>query len=873
MKDNRVQFYLVFTASLVLMFCGAASAQPPTPVTYGTYLEADLSTPIEVDRYVFSGIAGEHVTIRVNPLTSLDCKIELYNPSGTLDTAFEQCCARQAAIVDYVLDETGSYIFYVSDAQGDETGGYWFSLQCREAIRADATMITYDTHLANESLSLHGAVNAYTFSATAGDSITIRADPSDLFDCSLRLYAPSGTIDTAWGDCCSRKVSLVDHVLGETGIYTLYVSDNDGCETSSYWLTLQCFQANMADARSIVLDSSYVDSIQPRGDCDVFAFEAAAGDRVSVRLKPTGYIASVLVVYAPDGAELYRDTVCCSDLNAAESLLLPESGTYRALLCERDGTGTAAYTFGVYSMMLGHDAVATAMVAPDSVVETGAEIIPAAVVSNFGTSRDTLSVFFRIDSTYVDSTTKILNAYQSDTVRFASWTAPADSGAHAAVCSVAVDGETHLANNVVRRAFRVLRRHDAVAEQIVQPEGIVLPGLAIEPVAVVRNNGTATETIRAYMRIAGYYLDSVVAEVNPGEFDTVTFAGWIPQLGDSDVVAVCSVAVSGDVFLDNNVVSHSVLVRGTLAYLENIVMDPIAPAELEIGDSVYITYDYTSGADSVLVYCVPYSGDASVPYYAIGPSYYHSQGSGADSTWFSVYGAQVSVDSVLLYVLDKNMADTVYAEFVPVDYTFTSPVLLDSISFTPQSSSTLANGEMVTVQFNYSSSVDSVFAYLVPISGDSLAPSCSLVVSDYCTLGTGSASAAFTIDSGVVTVDSVHLYVLSKDTSDVLYLASYPMSFVFGLETAAAPLMVRTLPADYALGFNKAGAALVALPKDEGLVTVTAFDASGRCVAMLHKGALRAGYHCFRWDAAPGLYVVRMVAAGKILSRSVLLAH
>lgn len=73
----------------------------------------------------------------------------------------------------------------------------------------------------------------------------------------------------------------------------------------------------------------------------------------------------------------------------------------------------------------------------------------------------------------------------------------------------------------------------------------------------------------------------------------------------------------------------------------------------------------------------------------------------------------------------------------------------------------------------------------------------------------------------------------------------------------------------------------LALPSDERSVRVTVHDVAGREVALLARGALSAGRHEWSWNgrdvagarAAPGLYLVRVVAGEQVKSSRVVLSR
>jgi flagellar hook assembly protein FlgD len=89
------------------------------------------------------------------------------------------------------------------------------------------------------------------------------------------------------------------------------------------------------------------------------------------------------------------------------------------------------------------------------------------------------------------------------------------------------------------------------------------------------------------------------------------------------------------------------------------------------------------------------------------------------------------------------------------------------------------------------------------------------------------------------------------------------------LALALEPILPNPISGDATIVF--------ALPS-AGSVTLTIHDASGRLVRVLAEGEFAAGRHPMRWDgrtqvgspARPGIYLVRMTALGKHLSRKLI---
>jgi hypothetical protein len=110
-----------------------------------------------------------------------------------------------------------------------------------------------------------------------------------------------------------------------------------------------------------------------------------------------------------------------------------------------------------------HDVGAVEIVAPSDTVDTGALVVPAALVQNFGTFAETFPVRFQIGAFYTSDTSLTLLAGASDTVWFAPWPV-AEPGTHWVRCSTRLVGDVNNAND---------RAQDSV---VVQAVGVVEAG-------------------------------------------------------------------------------------------------------------------------------------------------------------------------------------------------------------------------------------------------------------------------------------------------------------------------------------------------------------------------------------------------------------
>lgn len=201
-------------------------------VNFGETASGSIGTAGEVDAYVFSAITNDTILVRMSRISSsLWPALTLYSPHGTeLKTDY----GSDVAEVNCTLAETGEYTVSAFDYWGDNTGNYSVFFQ-RLNNPGNAMSVKFGETVSG-SIDPAGDVDTYSFSATAGDSVLVRASQtSGYLYPEVRLYAPDGTElgrDWGWG------VAELTSTLAEDGNYTILVHDHYGDYTGNYTLHL-----------------------------------------------------------------------------------------------------------------------------------------------------------------------------------------------------------------------------------------------------------------------------------------------------------------------------------------------------------------------------------------------------------------------------------------------------------------------------------------------------------------------------------------------------------------------------------------------------------------------------------------------------------
>jgi hypothetical protein len=195
-------------------------------------------------------------------------------------------------------------------------------------------------------ISSESEVDTYTFSADAGDAVTILMVSTSALRTIVELRSPEDAVlATAGGNAFSAYIQA--YKVATTGTYS--IACRSYSFTGSYDLSLVKNPGpNVVDpdGGTILPGQTRTGSIAVEGDIDVFEFEVSAGDTVTILMtSPTGSsVRTILELHGPDGTVV---TTAGGNAFSAyiQALKLNEGGTY-LLLCR-------SYSFaGSYNLSL-----------------------------------------------------------------------------------------------------------------------------------------------------------------------------------------------------------------------------------------------------------------------------------------------------------------------------------------------------------------------------------------------------------------------------------------------------------------------------------------------------------------------------------------
>jgi YD repeat-containing protein len=303
-------------------------------------MTGSISTVGEKDNYTFTASANDKVTIRaVVTSGNMNPYLELYNPSGA-KIAYSYSYSGNYTNIDKVLITGGTYTIVVYDDVNDETGNYNLTWQ-RLNNPCNATSITCGQTISS-SLSAAAEQNFYTFTATAGDKVTIRLiTTSGGMNPFLELYDSTGS-RIAYNYSYSGNYTSIDKALTTGGTYTVVVYDDGNDETGNYNLTWQRLN-NPCNAINIC-SQTISGSLSAIGEQDFYTFTANSGDDVSFNLTRTsGSFDPSLELYDSSGTRvIYQYTASGSSITI--NTTLSAGGIYTIIVSDYGNDETGNYT-------------------------------------------------------------------------------------------------------------------------------------------------------------------------------------------------------------------------------------------------------------------------------------------------------------------------------------------------------------------------------------------------------------------------------------------------------------------------------------------------------------------------------------------------
>ncbi len=229
-------------------------------------------------------------------------------------------------------------------------------------ILGTATLVITPEALLGNAIRQTGEEHRYTFSAEAGQAVTIdmQAATGGALDSYLELYGPDGALLITNDDGGAGVDSLIaNYVLPQSGEYTILAAGFNRASLGSYAISMLLgtpiptatpTPTPEPGGGPISVGETRSGAINSAEQVDEWTFTARAGEFVTIRMETTGIAAMLdpfLELVGPEGRVLYSDDDSGSRLDARlQDVLLPASGTYTIR-----ASGASSAT-GIYNLVL-----------------------------------------------------------------------------------------------------------------------------------------------------------------------------------------------------------------------------------------------------------------------------------------------------------------------------------------------------------------------------------------------------------------------------------------------------------------------------------------------------------------------------------------
>jgi YD repeat-containing protein len=337
-------------------------------ISCGQTITDSISTVGEKDEYTFTATAGDKVTLRLVVTSGgMNPYLELYDPANT-KIASNYSYSGNYTYIDKALTSGGTYRIVVYDHYNDETGTYNLTWQ-RLNAPCSATALSCGQP-ATGSLSAAGEQDFYTFTASAGDKVTLRTVvTSGGMNPYLELYDSTGA-RIAYNYTSSGNSTAIDATLTTGGTYTVVASDYNNDETGDYRLFFQRVN-NPCGATALSMGQILFGSITPIGEIDTYLLQGVSQGATITLCTGSGDIQPYLELHDGAGTRIATGS-------SITNKQLTTAGPYTVLLQDSGANNTGSYklslqsgTFSCSSLDLQDPKVTVTAPSGGEIIETG----------------------------------------------------------------------------------------------------------------------------------------------------------------------------------------------------------------------------------------------------------------------------------------------------------------------------------------------------------------------------------------------------------------------------------------------------------------------------------------------------------------------
>jgi hypothetical protein len=353
------RFVHIIIISLILLAWCSHNATAQGVLTDGSTYIGAIAVTNQVDTWTFTATNGDSVVLRAGTLTStnnFETWLRVYGPGGTLLGSTDPGSIL-AAEVTFRATNSGTFTVTVADGENynynyEGTGTYQLSY-----VKTPGTLMVSPGEeggpLTNGTLNAGtitvGDIQAWSFTATNGDSVVLRAgmlsQTKGNFQPMLRVYGPDGMLQAS-NDPGTIAASEATFRATNSGTFTVLVADginyngdigNAGTYQLSYIKAPGTLVVSPGEEGGPLTNGTLNAGTITVGDIQAWNFTATNGDSVVLRAgmlsQTKGNFQPWLRVYGPDGT-LLGSVDPGSSAVAEVALRATNSGTFTVLVAD-----------------------------------------------------------------------------------------------------------------------------------------------------------------------------------------------------------------------------------------------------------------------------------------------------------------------------------------------------------------------------------------------------------------------------------------------------------------------------------------------------------------------------------------------------------
>ncbi len=311
-------------------------------VVGGSSLTATISTANKVGLVVFDGVAGQRVNLGMTSVSIPSSTVSFYQPNGTL-LWYGTYGSGGGALDSPVLPVTGTYTIVI-DPASTYTGSMTLTLSAEQT-----GTITIGGAAVPITLSRVGQNARYTFTGTAGQTVSLGMTSVTIPQSNVSMYKPDGSVFIAPTSINTSGGALDSQVLPVTGTYAILV-DPSGTYTGNMTLTLY---GTPDVTGTITIDGATVTpGLTVPGQRARYTFSGTAGQWVNLGLTAVSISSSAVSLLKPDGTTLVSTTIGTGGGSLDPTTTLPTSGTY-TIVVDPVGLATGSMTLTLTTPLTG----------------------------------------------------------------------------------------------------------------------------------------------------------------------------------------------------------------------------------------------------------------------------------------------------------------------------------------------------------------------------------------------------------------------------------------------------------------------------------------------------------------------------------------